>query len=99
LNHQTQLSKRVELCKTKRKYPDELRSVLFDAWQKTTPSLQRPEETKETLEENSEKVGYWTVRVALMLLQIGIAVEVVQIAEGAFQTIVVSVLGLIYREP
>jgi hypothetical protein len=48
------------------------------------------------IEKRSEKVGYWIVRIGLPLLQIAIAYEVVQIAEGDFQTIVISVLGLIY---
>jgi hypothetical protein len=41
-------------------------------------------------------IGYWSVRIGLPLVQIGIAYEIVQIAEGDFQTIVICVLGLIY---
>lgn len=48
------------------------------------------------IEKISEKVGYWIVRIGLPLLEVGIAYEAVQIAEGDFQTVVISVLGLLY---
>jgi hypothetical protein len=40
--------------------------------------------------------GYWMAKVGMPLIEPGIAFELLQVADGEFQTIVISVLGLIY---
>ena len=56
---------------------------------------QTPKSDASGIQKRAEKVGYWIVKIGLPLLEIAIAYEVVQIAEGDFQAIVISVLGLI----
>ncbi len=56
------------------------------------------EEGKKRVEEKSERVGYWAVKVGRAIFEIAVAFFLVRIAEGPFQTIVVCLLGLIYKK-
>jgi hypothetical protein len=55
----------------------------------------KPNETGK-VEKTAEKIGVWAMRICISLIHIGVAYEIVQIAEGDLQTIVVCILGLMY---